>query len=163
MSIRVIYRGNPPGFPASDQHPDAVRYGPIVVEGESYFVDAVGGEPTVQEIQQVLSPSPVAAEPGTTAPHLIASALNITVADGDVAAVDGVFGLAAAAYLGTGFYMLVFLAAQPDADYFAVINGGAPCMAMSEKGVDYLMIEAKAAVGGAAVDPDQFSVQIFRI
>ena len=107
--------------------------------------------------------NPNAAEPGTTAPRMIASALNITVADGDVAAVDGVFGLAAAAYLDVGLYMLLFLNSQPDAEYFAVINGGAPCMAVSEKGADYLMIEAKAAVGGDTVDPGQFSVQIFRI
>lgn len=58
--IRVIYT-NEPSFPATDQHPDAVRY---VVGG--FFVDAIGGEPTQQEMDSVLkpkkAPEPITAE-----------------------------------------------------------------------------------------------------
>lgn len=106
---------------------------------------------------------PPAVEPGTMPPRLVASALSVAVAGEDVAAVEGVFGLAAAAYLDVGLYMLFFLTPQPDTEYFAVINGGAPCMNVFEKSTDYLIIEAKAAVDGIAVDPAQFGVQIFRI
>lgn len=54
--IRIIYHpvdGKPqqPNFPATDQHPDAVRY----LVGE-YYVDAIGGEPTQKEIATVLNP-----------------------------------------------------------------------------------------------------------
>jgi hypothetical protein len=47
-TIRCIYHNGPPNFPATDQHPDAVRYtvGP-------YVVDAVG-EPTLAEVEVAL-------------------------------------------------------------------------------------------------------------
>lgn len=55
-TIRCVY-SEEPNFPATDQHPDAVRY----TVGE-HIVDAIGGEPTPQEIDTVLNP-PVAQEP----------------------------------------------------------------------------------------------------
>lgn len=58
MTIRCIYHGAAPNFPATDQHPDAVRYGPIQVDGASYFVDAIGGQPSPAEIRAMLSPPP---------------------------------------------------------------------------------------------------------
>lgn len=51
-TIRCIYEEEP-NFPATDQHPDAVRY---VVGGR--FVDAIGGEPTQAEVNAVLNPPP---------------------------------------------------------------------------------------------------------
>lgn len=57
-TIRVIYHGVAPDFPATDQHPAAVRYGPIVAGGGEYFVDAIDGEPTAEEILAVLNPPP---------------------------------------------------------------------------------------------------------
>lgn len=45
--IRCVYTAEP-NFPATDQHPDAVRY---FVAGQ--WVDAIGGEPTEQEITAV--------------------------------------------------------------------------------------------------------------
>lgn len=47
-TIRAIY-DSAPSTPATNQHPDAVRYfvGP-------YIVDAVGGQPTQAEIEAVL-------------------------------------------------------------------------------------------------------------
>lgn len=54
--IRCIYHGSAPDFPASDQHPEAVRYGPITLStGQSVYVDAIGGPPTVPEIERVLA------------------------------------------------------------------------------------------------------------
>lgn len=55
-TVRVVYHprnGQPhqPKFPATDQHPNAVRY---LVGG--YYVDAIGGEPTESEVQAVLNP-----------------------------------------------------------------------------------------------------------
>jgi hypothetical protein len=52
-AIRCIYTEEPK-FPASDQHPAAVRY----VVG-ALWVDAVGGAPTQTEIDAILHPSVV--------------------------------------------------------------------------------------------------------
>jgi protein-disulfide isomerase-like protein with CxxC motif len=46
--IRCIYRSQP-NFPATDQHPDAVRY-----QVGALFVDAIGGQPTQAEVDAVL-------------------------------------------------------------------------------------------------------------
>lgn len=48
-TIRIIYTVEP-NFPASDQHPDAVRY-----KVGDYIVDALDGEPTEKEVQTLLS------------------------------------------------------------------------------------------------------------
>ena len=51
--IRCIYTKDP-GFPATDQHPDAIRYPfshPVV---GSLLVDALGGAPVQSEIDAVL-------------------------------------------------------------------------------------------------------------
>ena len=50
--IRCIYSAEPK-FPATDQHPDAVRY-----QVGKNWVDAIGGEPTQAEIDAVLNPPP---------------------------------------------------------------------------------------------------------
>lgn len=55
-AIRVIYHpvdgvAREPNFPATDQHPDAVRY----LVG-LYYVDAIGGAPTQAEVDAVLNP-----------------------------------------------------------------------------------------------------------
>lgn len=55
--IRCVYHGHEPEFPASDQHPDAVRY----KVGQNY-VDAIGGEPTAEEVAAFLAP-PVQSAP----------------------------------------------------------------------------------------------------
>lgn len=47
-TIRCIYE-KAPSFPATDQHPDAVRY-----QVGALFVDAIGGQPTQAEIDAVL-------------------------------------------------------------------------------------------------------------
>lgn len=54
--IRVVY-GEEPDFPATDQHPDAVRYYVLGLDGVTmYVVDAIGGEPTAQEVYDFLHP-----------------------------------------------------------------------------------------------------------
>lgn len=49
--IRCVY-SEEPAFPATDQHPDAVRY---VIGG--FWVDAIGGEPSAEDVQAILRPS----------------------------------------------------------------------------------------------------------
>lgn len=53
--IRCIYH-RAPTFPPADQHPAARRYGPITLsDGRAVFVDALGGAPSVAEIEAVLN------------------------------------------------------------------------------------------------------------
>ncbi len=55
--IRCLYHDTAPDFPATDQHPNAVRYGPVTLaDGSIVFVDAIGGLPTSDEITAVLNP-----------------------------------------------------------------------------------------------------------
>jgi hypothetical protein len=50
MTIRCVY-AVPPAFPATDQDSAAVRY-----QVGGYWVDAVGGAPTLADVQAILSP-----------------------------------------------------------------------------------------------------------
>lgn len=52
MTILCIY-SEEPKFPATDQHPDAVRY-----KVGNNWVDATGGMPTQSDIDAILSPPP---------------------------------------------------------------------------------------------------------
>lgn len=57
MTIRVVYEAMP-NFPASDQHPSAVRY-----QVGKYWVDAIGSAPTQAEVDAFLTlPAPVKSE-----------------------------------------------------------------------------------------------------
>ena len=53
--IIAIY-SEQPGFPVSDQHPEARRY-----EIGGFVVDALGGAPTEAEVSAVMTPPPSAA------------------------------------------------------------------------------------------------------
>lgn len=110
----------------------------------------------------VTRPAPAGPEPGTVPPRLVASALNIQVANGDVASLAGAFNLGGAIYLGVGQYMLLFLAPQPDADYFPLVTGSAPNFTIAEKATDYLIVHAMTDSPGVSIDPASFSVQVFR-
>jgi hypothetical protein len=73
-TIRCIYHDTAPEFPASDQHPDARRYGPLTLtDGSIVFVDAIGA-PTSDEVLAVLNP-PVQLE--TPAQKLAATGLSV--------------------------------------------------------------------------------------
>ena len=74
-TIRIIYQpenGVPrqPKWPAIDQHPDCVRYAVGL-----YVVDAVGGEPTLAEVEALLFPPAPPAK--TTAEKLAAIGISM--------------------------------------------------------------------------------------
>lgn len=62
-TIRIIYypkpdgSRNPPNFPATDQHPDAVRYNFDHPTFGALCVDAIGGAPSLGEVDAILAPS----------------------------------------------------------------------------------------------------------
>jgi hypothetical protein len=96
-------------------------------------------------------------------PYLVASALGmaVTPATGDISSVGGMFNIGAAMYLDVGVYWMFFVQSQPDTNYFAIITGAAVDMTMTERGIDYFVIEAKDASGNH-IDPPQLSVQVYR-
>lgn len=53
-SIRVVY-GDKPSFPATDQHPDAVRYGPYEIFDNTYWVDAIGDKPANDDVAKCIN------------------------------------------------------------------------------------------------------------
>ncbi len=50
-TIRTVYSQDP-NFPATDQHPDAVRY-----QVGGYWVDAIGGQPSQADLDAFFAPS----------------------------------------------------------------------------------------------------------
>ncbi len=96
-------------------------------------------------------------------PTLVAAALDMRIADSDIAMIGGVFNIVGAVYLGPGMYLLAFTEPQPDDAYFAVITGDPPSKAITERATDYFIIETKDAVGGNYIDADQLTVQIYRV
>lgn len=110
----------------------------------------------------VTRPAPPPPDPGTQPPRLIASALNIAVSNGDIASISGAFNLVAAIYLDVGQFMLLFLTPQPDANYFPLVTGSAPSFTIADQTADYLIVNAMTDSPGIAIDPANFSVQVFR-
>lgn len=61
-TIRIIYHPkvdgsfNAPNFPATDQHPSAVRYQFVHPSHGNLTIDAIGGAPVQAEIDVLLSP-----------------------------------------------------------------------------------------------------------
>jgi len=76
-TIRCIYHGAAPDFPATDQHPQAKRYGPVLIEGVNYFVDAIDGAPSREDVIAVLKPPP----PPALTPEQKLAAAGLSVAE----------------------------------------------------------------------------------
>lgn len=88
-SIRCVY-STPPKFPATDQHPDAVRY---TVAG--HVVDAIGGEPTPAEVAAFLAPPVPASVTMRQARLALLQAGHLAAVTAALAATPGMAGEAA--------------------------------------------------------------------
>lgn len=53
-TIRIVYWVEP-NFPATDQHPDALRT-TLTFEGNTVWVDYIGDVPTVDDVDAVVHP-----------------------------------------------------------------------------------------------------------
>jgi hypothetical protein len=80
-AIRAIYEAEP-GFPATDQHPDAARY-----RVGQYWVDAIGAEPSEGEVLAVLNPPALFRDISRPAFLFMMSRMGITEAQ-----VEGLIG-----------------------------------------------------------------------
>lgn len=131
---------------------------PANTDYAKYLADVAADPTCVADADQPLAPDPC-----TTPPALVASVFDVLVANGDVQSISAAFNLVAAIYLDVGQYMLLFLTPQTDVGFYAVVNGGAPYMCVIEKTTDYITVQALDAINGLPVDPAQFSVQVFRV
>jgi hypothetical protein len=50
----IIAHMVPPETPATNQHPNAVRYGPYTIGGVEWWVDATGGQPSQGDVEALL-------------------------------------------------------------------------------------------------------------
>jgi|GEM_PF-4780843 len=119
-------------------------------------------QPTQSQIQAVDTDA-LLNPPVSKPPRVVAAALNIGIADGNITSLDGAFNIAGAIYFDVGQYMLLFIEPQPDNNYFALITGDAPVERVSDAQVDSFTIECKDGVGGNGIDPANLSVQVMRI
>jgi hypothetical protein len=101
-------------------------------------------------------------DPGTIMPTMIAAAYNIEVSGGDIQSIGGAGNLIGALYLDVGSYMLLFLSAEVDTNYVAQVLDGGLSIRVIEKGLDYMIVEAKDG-GGNPADPGQFGIQVYRV
>jgi hypothetical protein len=153
MSQILAVWTEPPPFPATDQHPDAVRYS---VSG--LIVDAIGGEPTEGEVDNVLNPPPLAR------PSLYAVG-QIAVADGEISGFDINSKFAGGFVLDVGSYYILFAEIQPDTSYLAKAYDGGLVRAFVEqanKFEDGFIITVIDAAGDP-VDVPNLSLEIIRV
>lgn len=118
-------------------------------------------EDGLYRMEEVELPDPVPSDPGLENPSMVAAAFNVEIANGDIQSIGGAFNLIAALYMDIGIYMLLFLEPEDDTSYVAQVLDGGLNIKITEKGLDYMIVEAKNAVGEYA-DPAQFGVQVYR-
>lgn len=100
------------------------------------------------------------AEFGTVAPSLVASVLNVVVANSDIPSMDGAFNIIGAFYDELGQYTFLLLTEQPDTNYFVQASG--VTLREVDKGTDYFTVEALDA-NGVRFDPTSFGINVYRI
>ncbi|UQR66230.1 XkdW family protein [Bradyrhizobium sp. C-145] len=130
---------------------------PVITAWHSTTVQPTQAQIEAVDTDALLNP------PVSKPPRVVAAALNIGIADGNITSLDGAFNIAGAIYFDVGQYMLLFIEPQPDNNYFALITGDAPVKRVSDAQVDSFTIECKDAVSGNGIDPANLSVQVMRI
>lgn len=153
MRICCTYAAEP-DFPATDQHPDAVRY-----HVGDWWIDAVGGAPTEDEVNAVLHP-----EVFPSTPALIAMGQMI-LTDGDVSSVTISAALAGAFMFDIGEFWVFFLIEQPDTNYMALAYDGGSVRAFvqdAEKATDHFVIRT-TDFAGTPTNPPALNFEIKRV
>lgn len=127
--------------------------GDIKVEFDAFM--ARGG--TVEDYD------PAAAEPDpvSSPPRIVAIAMGIEIADGDVFAIRGSFNVTAALYLGVGMIMLVYLNPVPPLS-FVFGSVGAAIVTPIEREPSYCILEISDA-GGNLFDPPRLDVAVIAL
>jgi hypothetical protein len=102
---------------------------------------------------------------GGSPPILAAAAFNLIVrsADFSIESVEAAFNLAGVAYFDVGNYLAIFEDALADTAYAPLLIGSDNAlMQVVDKAADSFLIESRNLSGDFA-DPQQFSIQVFRL
>ena len=102
------------------------------------------------------------AEAVAAPPQLIAAAMSVSIANGDVAALEGAFNIAAAIYLGVGQVLLLFYSPMNSANYYVVSQGDVAMSKPTEIVADYFVVETRDGSGNLA-DPSHLCIQVYRV
>jgi hypothetical protein len=101
---------------------------------------------------------------GAAPPSMIAAILNAVLAPwGDIGSIEATFNVAALLYFDVGQYMVLLAEPQPDSGFVPIFIGtNGITISATDKGVDYLTLEARNGAGEFA-DPLSFTMQAFRV
>lgn len=91
-----------------------------------------------------------------------AAAFGLGVTAGEITGIEAAAGFGAGLYLDVGSYLLLLDQVQSDTNYWPKAYDDAASVRVIEKGLDYVLVEAKD-VNGDAVDPETFNVELVRI
>lgn len=91
-----------------------------------------------------------------------AAAFGLGVVAGEITGIEAAAGFGAGLYLDVGTYMLFLDTVQPDTNYWPKAYDDAASVRVTEKGLDYVLVEARD-INGDLVDPETFNVELVRI
>lgn len=150
-TIRCIY-GAEPMFPATDQHPDAVRY---VVSG--YWVDAIGGEPTEADVAAALTPAVIP-------PHLNNGGVARFSGTAPVTVYEAI-RMAGVTRISKGRYRVTHETAMPTDQYSAIpslFDANPRVARITARTANYVEVRI-TDLAGVVQDPTEVTVQTQRV
>lgn len=118
----------------------------------------------------VLAEDEVSLRPGTpeelnptppARPYLYAVA-KLGITPGEITGIEVASKFSAALYLDVGFYFVFFAESQPDTSYLANAYDATTKVGVTDKQLDYIVIEARDA-SGEPTDPAEISIEIIRV
>lgn len=150
MTIWAVYEAEPK-FPATDQHPDAVRY--FI---DPYWVDAIGGEPSGAEVTAFIAPA-------VRPPHLNFGGLVRFAGTAPVSVYENI-RLGAVTRVSKGRWRTNLVDAIPDgfSPIVSYIDAAVRNVRVSAITANYVEVKAVDAAGAAA-DCQQVIVKIERV
>jgi hypothetical protein len=95
-------------------------------------------------------------------PRLVAAAMAIDIAGGEVVVLNGSFNVAATVALGAGQFMLLFYNSLPNDDYYVVAQGDLVTCKTIEATADYFVLETRNG-SGDLTDPSRLCVQVYKV
>lgn len=151
MTIRTVY-SEEPTFPATDQHPDAVRY-----EVAGYWVDAIGGEPTPEEVVAFVTPD---ADP----PHLNNGGLARFSGASPVSVYEAI-RMAGVTRISKGRYRVTHETPMPSDQYSvmpSVMDANPRTIRYTARTANHVEVRV-TDLAGAAQDPTEITIKTERV
>lgn len=130
----------------------------VLQNNNSQVADFLGNGGTIEPYVAIIpDTSPPAKQILTTA-----AAFGLGISAGEITGIEAAAGFGAGLYLDVGSYLLFLDTVQADTNYYPKAYDDAASVRVIEKGLDYVLVEAKD-INGAPVDPGTFNVELVRI